>query len=183
MQILTIDIGTGTQDIYLLRTGLSLENGYKLVMPSPTMIIRHQIQDATRRGETLLLTGVTMGGGPSHWAAEAHLRAGYKLFATPEAAQTFNDDLQLVKEEIGVTIVSQDEVAHLKAVSQIDLGDFDFEVISRGEADMVDEIRRKVGLGKEGGGYIYHSDHSVPPKVSLDEYRKVLDLVREHGRY
>jgi uroporphyrinogen decarboxylase len=63
------------------------------------------------------------------------------------------------------------------------MGNVDFEVISRGESEMVDEIRTKVGLGKEGGGYIYHSDHSVPPKVSLTQYRKVLELVREYGRY
>lgn len=131
MQILTIDIGTGTQDIYLLRTGLSLENGYKLVMPSPTMIIRHQIQDATRRGETLLLTGVTMGGGPCHWAAEAHLRAGYKLFATPEAAQTFNDDLEWVRHELGVEVVSEDEAAMLSHARRIELLDFNFDAIAK----------------------------------------------------
>ncbi|MGD2161896.1 MAG: hypothetical protein PVG04_02290, partial [Anaerolineales bacterium] len=72
MQILTIDIGTGTQDIYLLRTGMSPENGLKLVMPSPTMLIHQRIQAATARGVDILLTGVTMGGGPSHWAAEDH---------------------------------------------------------------------------------------------------------------
>ncbi len=63
------------------------------------------------------------------------------------------------------------------------MGGVDFEAISKGEAAMVREIRTKVGLGKKGGGYIYHSDHSVPPKVSLSEYRRVLDLVREYGRY
>jgi uroporphyrinogen decarboxylase len=63
------------------------------------------------------------------------------------------------------------------------MGGIDFEAISKGEAAMVEEIKSKVGRGKEGGGYIYHSDHSVPPKVSLEEYRKVLDLVLEYGRY
>lgn len=63
------------------------------------------------------------------------------------------------------------------------MGGIDFEAISKGEAEMIEEIRNKVGRGKEGGGYIYHSDHSVPPKVSLDEYRRVLDLVLEYGRY
>jgi uroporphyrinogen decarboxylase len=63
------------------------------------------------------------------------------------------------------------------------MGGIDFEVIARGEAAMVEEIRTKVGLGKDGGGYIYHSDHSVPPKVSLEQYRRVLELAREYGRY
>jgi len=82
VQIYTVDIGTGTQDIYLYRSDLSIENGFKLVMPSPTMIVRQNIQQATLRGDTILLSGYTMGGGPTHWAAEKHIRAGDKIFAT-----------------------------------------------------------------------------------------------------
>jgi uncharacterized protein (DUF1786 family) len=63
MKILTVDVGTGTQDIYLYDSELDLENGFKLVVPSPTMIIHRRIKDATRRGEAILLTGVIMGGG------------------------------------------------------------------------------------------------------------------------
>ena len=113
---LAIDIGTGTQDIYLLRAGLSPENGFKLVLPSATMIIRRRIQQATQRGEAILLDGVTMGGGPCAWAAEDHVRAGRKLFATPAAARTFNDDLEAVQRELGVQVVSEDEAARLHGV-------------------------------------------------------------------
>jgi uncharacterized protein (DUF1786 family) len=60
VQILTVDIGTGTQDIYLYRSDLSIENGFKLVMPSPTMIVRQNIQQATLRGDTILLLGTTI---------------------------------------------------------------------------------------------------------------------------
>lgn len=126
-QILAIDIGTGTQDVFLLRTGLSPENGFKLVMPSPTMRIYEEILNATRRSEPLLLTGVTMGGGPCHWAAEAHIKAGFPLYATPAAAQTFNDDLDWVQNEMGVQIVSEDEAAHLKGCQRIEMRDFDLE--------------------------------------------------------
>jgi len=129
MQVLTIDIGTGTQDIYLFRSGLNLENGFKLVMPSPTMQIRGQILDATHRGDDLLLTGVTMGGGPCHWAAEAHVKAGHMIYATPEAARTFNDDLDWVNQEMGVEILSEDEAANLMNVRRIELRDFDFKTI------------------------------------------------------
>ena len=34
-----------------------------------------------------------------------------------------------------------------------------------------------------GGGYIYHSDHSVPNNVSLESYQYALELVRRYGRY
>lgn len=128
-QILAIDVGTGTQDIFLLRPGLSPENGFKLVMPSPTMRIRQEIQEVTRRGASLLLAGVTMGGGPCHWAAEAHIKAGLPLYATPEAAQTFNDDLDWVQAELGVQIVSEDEASKLTDCQRIEMRDLDIESI------------------------------------------------------
>ncbi len=125
MQILTIDIGTGTQDILLFRPGLGLENGFKLVMPSPTMIIREQLLAAAARGEDVLLSGVTMGGGPSQWAAEAHRRSGRRLFATPDAARSFNDDLEWVRRELGITVVSEDEAARLERLTRLTLRDVD----------------------------------------------------------
>ncbi len=131
MKILTVDIGTGTQDIYLYDSRLDMENGFKLVVPSPTMMVRRRIQDATRRRQALLLSGVIMGGGPNAWAAEDHLRAGLPLYATPEAARTFNDDLQAVR-QMGVTVVSEDEAARLPGeVLRLELRDFDFPAIAR----------------------------------------------------
>ena len=93
MKILTVDVGTGTQDIFLYDFQLDLENGFKLVVPSPTMIVHQEIKDATRRQQAVLLSGVTMGGGPSAWAAEDHIQAGLPIYATPAAARSFNDDL------------------------------------------------------------------------------------------
>jgi uncharacterized protein (DUF1786 family) len=130
MQILTVDVGTGTQDVFLFRPGLSLENGLKLVMPSPTMILRQRLQQATARGEAVLLTGVTMGGGPAAWAAEAHRRAGLPVYATPSAARTFNDDLDWIRREMGVVIVSDDEAARLRGVTPFVMKDFDFESLA-----------------------------------------------------
>ena len=45
------------------------------------------------------------------------------------------------------------------------------------------EIREKITVAKEGGGYIYHSDHSVPKNVSFDQYKRVIELVRKYGWY
>ncbi len=61
MRILTVDVGTGTQDVFLYDSRLDVENGFKLVLPSPTMMVHDQIRAATRRGEAVLLTGRTMG--------------------------------------------------------------------------------------------------------------------------
>lgn len=131
MQILTVDVGTGTQDIFLYDSRLDLENGFKLVVPSPTMMVRHGLQTATRRKEDVLLTGVIMGGGPSHWAAEDHLKEGLAIFATPDAARSFDDDLEVV-EESGIRLVSDDEAEQMKdKTKHIELKDFDFANISK----------------------------------------------------
>ena len=131
MKILTVDVGTGTQDIFLYNSQLDIENGFKLVVPSPTMIVHHRLKEATRRGEAVLLSGVTMGGGPSQWAAEDHLGQGYPLYATPDAARSFNDDLDAVR-QMGVQVLSVDEAARLPAsVTRLELRDFDFPAIAR----------------------------------------------------
>ncbi len=129
MKILTVDIGTGTQDIFLYDSRLDLENGFKLIVPSPTMIIHKQIKEATRLRKPILLSGYLMGGGPNAWAAQEHIRAGNALFATPDAARSFNDDLKKV-EQSGVQIVSNDEASKLPAdVCRIELRDFDYTAI------------------------------------------------------
>jgi uncharacterized protein (DUF1786 family) len=130
MRILCVDVGTGTQDIFLYDSQLDLENGLKLIVPSPTMMIHRRIKEATRRGEALLLTGVTMGGGPSHWAARDHAKAGYPLYAIPDAARTFDDDLDNVAAQ-GVEVISEDEAVRLPdSVTRLELRDFDFEAIT-----------------------------------------------------
>ncbi|MCD6510669.1 MAG: hypothetical protein J7L11_09835 [Thermoprotei archaeon] len=46
-----------------------------------------------------------------------------------------------------------------------------------------EEVKRKVTVAKEGGGYIYHSDHSVPKNVSFQNYKRVIELIHKYGRY
>ena len=130
MQILAIDIGTGTQDVLLFDTEKEPENALKMVMPSPTALLAQAIRAATRHGENLLLTGVTMGGGPCSWAARDHLEAGHGVFATPNAARTFNDDLDEVG-AMGVEVVSEDEAATLSGVRHLVMLDFDYQALAR----------------------------------------------------
>ncbi len=131
MKILAVDVGTGTQDILLFDARLDVENAYKLVLPAPTMMIHRRLQRATREKRPVLLTGVTMGGGPSQWAAEAHAKAGLPVYALPEAARTFNDDLDAVR-EMGIQVISEDEARRLPdAVERVALLDFDYLAIQR----------------------------------------------------
>src|SRR5579885_1693073 len=131
IRILAVDVGTGTQDILFFESGKTIENCFKLVMPSPTVIIAERIKRATERGQALVLTGVTMGGGPCHWAARDHALAGHAVAVTPEAARTFDDDLSMV-EQMGFEII--DEAAAEKRAQQpdcvhIELQDFDARAI------------------------------------------------------
>ena len=120
-RILAIDVGTGTQDILILEAGGVIENAVQLIMPSPTAVLAEQVKQATEDRVDLLLTGVTMGGGPDHWAVEAHLRAGLKVFATPDAARTFDDDLERVA-NMGVRIVESPAAAN--GARRLELRDF-----------------------------------------------------------
>jgi uroporphyrinogen decarboxylase len=49
--------------------------------------------------------------------------------------------------------------------------------------DIVREISAKLPAVKSGGGYIYHSDHSVPDNVSFEQYCRVMQLVDEYGKF
>jgi len=131
MEILAVDIGTGTQDILVFNTDLDPENSYKLVVPSPTMIFHRQVRRATRLRKPVLLTGVLMGGGPLTWAVEAHIAAGLAVYATPSAARTFDDDLEAVQREMGVTLVGEDEAQTLPGdVMHLELADLDLDLIA-----------------------------------------------------
>ena len=133
MKILTVDIGTGTQDIFLYDSRLDIENGFKLILPSPTMMIHRRVKEALKARTPILLTGHQMGGGPSAWAIEEAARAGIPVYMTPSAATTLNDELAKVK-ALGIRIVSEEESKTLE-VKSLELKDFDFELISRTFAD------------------------------------------------
>jgi uncharacterized protein (DUF1786 family) len=129
LRVLAVDIGTGTQDVLLFDSVGPIENCYQLVLPSPTVIVAERIRRATQAGVPLLLTGRTMGGGPSAWAARDHALAGLPVSATPDAARTLDDDLAAV-ERLGIRIVTEDEATRLltdaaQTMTHVVLRDFD----------------------------------------------------------
>src|SRR5437868_14469812 len=132
LRILAVDVGTGTQDILLFESGKTIENNFKMVMPSPTMIIADRIKRATERGQPIVLIGVTMGGGPCHWAARDHALAGYAVAVTPEAGRTFDDDLTMV-EKMGFEVIDETEAVRRMQKNpdllHIELQDFDARAI------------------------------------------------------
>lgn len=62
-------------------------------------------------------------------------------------------------------------------------GNIDARLMSGPEDAIEAEIRDKVLFARRGGGYIFHSDHSVPPEVSLPRFRRIMDLARKYGTY
>ena len=166
MQILTVDVGTGTQDIFLFNDAQNIENCYKLILPSPTMMVRRRIQAATAMRQPVLLKGVLMGGGPGSWAAEDHLTAGLPVYATPDAARSFNDDLDAVS-SMGITLVSEDEADALPdTVIRIEMRDFDFQAIARAFAGFGVSLQKLSSVG------VAVFDHgSAPFDVSDRKFR------------
>ncbi len=165
MKILTVDIGTGTQDIFLYDSNLDIENGFKLVLPSPTMMVHRRLKQTLLSRRPILLIGHQMGGGPSAWAIEEYARAGIPVYMTPNAATTLNDELDRV-EALGIKIISDDERRKMKDVEELELKDFDFKLISKTFADY------GVSLKDLGAIAVAVFDHgNAPAGVSDRQFR------------
>lgn len=168
MQLLAVDVGTGTQDILLYDTQRTPENCLKLVMPSPTLSVAGQIRRATAARQALLLTGAVMGGGPSAWAAEDHFKAGLPIFATPDAARSFNDDLEAVRRDLGIVVIGAEEAAQLAAqpgLAHVVTRDFDYDAIRRGFAAF------GVDLAPDAVIVAVFDHGNAPPDVSDRQFR------------
>ncbi|MFC1994200.1 DUF1786 domain-containing protein [Chloroflexota bacterium] len=129
MRLLAIDIGGMTQDILLFDTSMVAENWVKMILPSPTLTTAKKIEGATKAGEKLLFTGENMGSGPNKRAVKKHLDASLKVYATPEAATTFDDDLDEIT-RLGIILVSEEEGRRLSGVTQIETKDLDLTSIN-----------------------------------------------------
>ncbi|HHT9126353.1 MAG TPA: DUF1786 domain-containing protein [Candidatus Brocadiia bacterium] len=119
-RLLAIDIGAGTQDILLYDEGKPIENCFKLVLPSRTVIIAGQIERATSEYKDIFLCGNIMGGGKCVSAIKRHLQKGLHVYSTPLAAKTIRDNPSEV-ESLGVKIV-ESRPPH---TTQIELSDID----------------------------------------------------------
>ncbi len=64
------------------------------------------------------------------------------------------------------------------------MGGIDVRAMAHPDPKVIEEeIRTKFEVAKKGGGYIYHSDHSVPDNVSFEQYKRVIELVHKYGKY
>ncbi|OGP74405.1 MAG: hypothetical protein A2Y80_09975 [Deltaproteobacteria bacterium RBG_13_58_19] len=118
--LLALDVGGGTQDLFLWEPGQAIENAVKMVLPAPTQIFARRLARLTVQRQPVFFRGRLMGGGAVTQALRRHLAAGLPVSATPAAALTFNDDL----ETVGKWGVSLSETAPPGAVELV-LGDLD----------------------------------------------------------
>lgn len=123
MKILAIDVGSGTQDIMLYDSELSIENSVKMVFPSPTRIYAGRIR---KHKNDLFLSGETMGGGSINKAIKNHLNKGYRVLMTENSAKTVRDDINRVK-SLGIEIVPARE--EHPEIHEIELKDVDINPI------------------------------------------------------
>ena len=91
------------------------------------------------------------------------------------------DCLQPVEVKAGMDLIDLkaqygDKLAFMGGIDVRAMADPDPKVIER-------EISTKIPVAKKGGGYIYHSDHSVPDNVSFQQYEHVMALVAQHGAF
>jgi len=118
--LLAVDVGGGTQDLFLWDPGQPLENAVKMVLPAPTQVLARRLRRLTAQGRAVFFGGRLMGGGPLTKAVRGHLAQGLPVYASPQAALTFSDRLEMVQ-QWGVILTDSPPP---ETVS-LTLGDFD----------------------------------------------------------
>jgi uroporphyrinogen decarboxylase len=64
------------------------------------------------------------------------------------------------------------------------VGNINMDVLARGNKDEIEqEVAPKVEAAKINGGYVFNSDHSVPPTIAFESYAFTLEVAKKHGRY
>lgn len=176
MRVLAVDVGCGTTDVLLWDSELEGENQTHLIIPSGTRLVAGEIQKATGLGAPVVFDGPLMGGGPDGRAMKRHVAAGLPFYATPEAAGSFDDDLDAVA-AMGVTLITTEEVsAHVEAGAvSIRSGDVRFSGLL--------EALRLVGEEEPlDGCALAVQDHGLAPQGESDRTFRFAAMARTLAR-
>jgi len=96
------------------------------------------------------------------------IEAGFDAIQPLEARA--GNDVRIYKEQFGKKICL--------------FGNISADILATGNRQAIEEeIRSKVLIAKEGGGYIYHSDHTIPSTVSLESYLFAVECAKRYGGY
>ena len=89
--------------------------------------------------------------------------------------------LQPLEVKAGMDLSALKEAWHRKLAF---MGGIDTRAMADPDPSVIErEIATKIPIAKQGGGYIYHCDHSIPNNVSYRQYQRVLELVSQYGAY
>jgi uroporphyrinogen decarboxylase len=98
----------------------------------------------------------------------------------PEFIDAGVDVLQALQANTGMDVVKLKEIY---GESIVFFGNIAEASLAGSKDDIRREIKYKVGNAKKGGGYIYHSDHSIPDEVSFENYEYAMKMVEIYGNY
>lgn len=146
-RLLAIDIGTGTQDILIYDKNEYIENCIKIILPSYTTILKRKVEKATEERKDIFFCGSLMGGCPLSSSVKKHLNAGYRVYSTPEAAKTFKDNPDRVR-EWGIEIVKDRPERTLS----IELSDLNLDILAKSLAPFSIELPSIVAVAVQDHG-------------------------------
>jgi len=164
--LLTVDVGGGTQDLFLWRPGQAVENAVKMVLPAPTQIIARRLRRHTAAGRAVFLTGRLMGGGAVSGAVRQHLAQGLPVYATPAAALTLHDNLDNIK-QWGVSLTDNPPAEAMR----VTLGDVDLDTLHQVLAAFEVPFPTAFAVAVQDHGY---SPHSSNREFRFQLWREVL---------
>lgn len=98
----------------------------------------------------------------------------------PDFIEAGIDVLQPLQANTGMDVVKLKEQF---GNSIVFFGNISAENLAGSKEQIEKEIKYKIDNAKKGGGYIYHSDHSIPDNVCFDNYEYIMELVDKYGSY
>lgn len=126
MKVLALDIGAGTEDILLYDDEKSrIENCVKMVLPSPSQVLAVNVRRLTRLHKDIFVRGDIIGGGAFSFALRNHVKQGYRVVMTENAAYTVRNDLDEVR-ALGIEITKEgnaprDFVGETMSIAEVNL--------------------------------------------------------------
>jgi uncharacterized protein (DUF1786 family) len=166
-----MDIGSGTKDILLYDERKNLENCTKMVLPSPTTVYATKVNEATKSGINLLITGDTIGGGKMTSAISNHLKNGLEVYMYQKAAYSIRNDIDEVK-SYGIKIIDDNRLPK----------NFDGKILEINEVNINDLHEFLLNFNEDLSDVdvvaIAVQDHGAPPKgMSNRKFR--IDFIRK----
>lgn len=105
---------------------------------------------------------------------------GYIKDLLPLLVEAGIDCIQPLEARAGNNVI---EYGSLYADKISFMGNINADILATEKKLIFDEVSTKVSNAKETRRYLFHSDHSVPPTVSFDNYCYAIELAKKFGQY